>query len=668
VSAAATDARPGAVDRLAGRWGLAAAAAVALAALLLAGDAGVKSAGAVPDAVRAGAALLAVALVAGYAPTRLLLPRGMEPHFWLLVPLVGCATGGLALTLLGFVAVPWAVSLPLMLVAGLAAAVLARVRLGPVDAGGEARATALVWPALLAVVLVALALIPMFRDDLATVYGTNPDGHLSVGAAQFLQHARPETVDPSLPVDRMPLVWRSKYPIYYVLAATSSLSGLSPIEAFAAVSAVLAALTAVAFLLLARYGLRASPAAALLAMGLVGGDRLLAHLALHPYHNQLWGTLALPLMLLFGWRFIEHRAREDGVLLALFLLLGVLAYPLMAVFPALALLVSAALVQRRRGGLPRPHLPRTPRGRAFAAGAVLVAIPPGLVLLRGVFEKADGAAKVVLPGHDLAAWRGDLTAFPALGSFFGAPVRVAAGPAVTVGGAPVWVGGVVAVLVIAAAVAGLRRLPRDVAAGLGAAIGGGLVLALYFRLRTGGEYFYFKLLAFLAPLVVATAAVWLARAWSSPRRTPATLAAVAAVAWVAVSLAGLRQEVRNTGPQLTPQLLGLRDAARRLPPGSSIRLDLPPDGTQLWAGYMLASHPLDAPAPIVGTTYPHVPLGRKADYILAGPVGPKRRWPDADGPPVYRNADFRIYRMRPGVKGPDTASQTMQEGLGQVLK
>jgi hypothetical protein len=143
---------------------------------------------------------------------------------------------------------------------------------------------------------------------------------------------------------------------------------------------------------------------------------------------------------------------------------------------------------------------------------------------------------------------------------------------------------------------------------------------------------------------------------------------VAAVAWVAVTLTGLRQEVRNTGPQLTPDLLGLRGAAKRLPPGSSIRLDLPPDGTQLWAGYMLAAHPLDAPQPIVGTTYPHVPLGRKADYILAGPVGPKARWPDADGPPVYRNATFRIYRMRAGVKGPGTASQTMQEGLGQVLK
>jgi hypothetical protein len=642
---------------------LAVGALAAVLALAVAGDAGVKGFGALPEALRATAALLALVCVAGYAPARLLVPRSMERDTALLVPLVGCATAGLGLTALGFLRIPWPASLALLLAAGAGAGIAVRMRMGPARVSLRGAA----WPAYLVVLLTMLALVPVFRDDLATVYGFNPDGHLSVGAAEFLQHSRPESIDASLPVDRMPLVWRSKYPIYYVLAGASSLSGLDPIEAFAAVSALLAAFTALGFMLLARHTLRAPPGAALLAMGLVGLDRLVAHLALHPYHNQLWGTLALPLMLMFGWRLLEEPDRRTGVLFALFLVLGLLAYPLMVVFPLLAL-GAGALARARRDGFspPRPRAPATTRGRALAALAVIVAVPAALVLLRGVYEKSSSAADVLLPGRSLAAWRGDLRAFPQLGFFFGAPGK-AVGPS-GIGEAPAWLGGALALAAVGAAIASLRALPRDVAAGIGAVIAGGLALTLYFRLRTGGEYFYFKLLAFLAPLVVACAAVGLARAWAGARR-PLALGAAALVAiWTGLAVLGLRQEVRNTGPQLTPGLLALRDAANTLPAGSSVRLDLPTDGSQLWAGYMLAAHPLSSQTPLVGTTYPHVPPGRKADFILAPshPRGGLSR--DATGPPVATVPGYRLYRMKRTVPGPDVSSKRMQEGLGQNLE
>jgi len=636
-----------------------------LVALAVAADAGVKGFGATPEMARASVALIVLVAVAGYGPARALVPEGMQGSFPVLVPLVGTATAGLGLTLLGFLGVPWAASLPLLLVAGVAGAVLARMRLGPVECppAGRELAAALVVAALLAL----LAMVPAFRDGTATVYGTNPDGHLSVGAAEFLQHARPEQVDASLPVDRMPLVWRSKYPIYYVLAATASLSGLTPVEAFTAVGAVLAALTALAFYLLARHAFRAPPPAALLAMGAVGADRLLTHLSLHPYYNQLWGTLALPLMLLFGWRMITERDPRSAALFALFAVLGVLAYPLMALFPVLAI-AAAAVVAARRGdlGLRRVGLPVGAGRRVLTGLGVVVAIPAALVLFRGVAEKSDSAKDVILPGRSLAAWGGDLTAYPSLGSFFGAPAPSAAPGAV--GGLPVWIGGVVAMAVIAAALASLPRMPRPVAAGVAATLAGGLGLALYFRLRTGGEYFAFKLLAFTAPVAISAAAVWLAGVWESPRTPLALAAGGAAVVWLGVSVLGLRQEVRNTGQQLTPQLRALGRAADRLPAGSSMRLDIPPDGAQLWAGYVLASHPLSSPNPILGTTYPHVPGGRKVDFIVADTRLGLQPWPDASGPPLFDDGAYRIYRMDPHIKGPDLSSQTMQEGLGAALQ
>ena len=242
-----------------------AAGVLGLVALSIAVYAGVKGVAGVPDAVRGVLAALVLFGVTGYAPARLLIPRALLAHLPFFALGFGAAVSCLGLSVLGFFGVPLVASLAVLLGGGLVAGVLLRVRRGPAraedaamaDAGGRTLAWA--WPAYIALILVALCLIPIFRAGYGSVPGTNPDGMLSVGTAEFLQHNRPRAVDPALPVDQMPPVWRSKYPIYYGLAGASTLSGLDPVAAYTGFAAVVAALAALGFMLLARYALRAPP-------------------------------------------------------------------------------------------------------------------------------------------------------------------------------------------------------------------------------------------------------------------------------------------------------------------------------------------------------------------------------------------------------------------------
>ena len=637
----------------------AAAAALGLAALAIAANGGVKGFSAVPEVARAGGALLLLVSIAGYAPARLLVPRAMWPHLHLIVPLVGCATAGLALTALGFAQVPFGASIALVLAAGAVAAVAARRRLGPARPspaelraeGGRLYTT--LWPAYLAVVAAAILLVPIFQEGYATVPGANPDGLMAVGSAEFLQQAGPTETDPALPVDRMPRLWRSKYPIYYVLAGASTLSGLDPIETFAAVAAVIAALAATGFLLLARHGLGARPRTGVLAMALVAFAPAVGYLALHPYFNQLWGVLALPPVLLFGLRFIERPNRRDAALLALFAALGLAAYPLMVVFPVLVL-AAAALAARRSGGMrieQRPRMPSTGRGRALALVGGLVALPAALVVALGVVEKTSSAARLLLSGDSLARWRGDLTSYLEPGFFVGAT-----GP----------VGYMAAAATLAAGVAGLRHLPRPAASGIGAAFAGAIALAVYFGLREFGEYFHFNVLAFLTPLVLTAAAAWVGKAAVGGGRA-AVVVAFAVAAFIGYQLIGLRGEVVRTGRQVERSHFELREAARKLPAGASVRVDVPQGGDHLWAAYMLSERPVSTLTPLLETTYPSLPVGRRAAFIVADARQDLRPWPDSTGPPLFENERFRIYRMRADVPGPDRSSRRMVEQLGAGL-
>jgi hypothetical protein len=71
---------------------------------------------------------------------------------------------------------------------------------------------------------------------------------------------------------------------------------------------------------------------------------------------------------------------------------------------------------------------------------------------------------------------------------------------------------------------------------------------------------------------------------------------------------------------------------------------------------MLHEHPLCSQRPLTGTSYPHVPLSRAADYVL---VRYLRRPFDAVGGPVLRNGEYTLYRLRDDLPGPNRCSQRM---------
>src|SRR5438552_5621076 len=324
-------ARP--LDRDALLW-IGALALAAIAALAVARNAGVHGPSAAPDVFRAGIAAVAFFGACGYAPARLLTPAPLARDWPLLVLPLGAICGALALTLLGFVFVPFAVSLPLVVAAALVADVLVHRQVGVPAASRAAAARApLAAVAVVVVLIAALALVPTFRSGVATVTGIGSDAHVVAGSATVLQHTNPGGTDTALPVDRVPWQWQSKFPIYYALSAVSSISGLAPWQALMTTVAVLLALTALGFFLLARHTFRASPAVATAAMSVAVLDQMVFHLAAHPYYNQLWGMFTLPFSIVAAQIWTGDRGRLMTVFLALFLLVGVLAYPLMAPFP-----------------------------------------------------------------------------------------------------------------------------------------------------------------------------------------------------------------------------------------------------------------------------------------------------------------------------------------------
>jgi hypothetical protein len=101
-------------------------------------------------------------------------------------------------------------------------------------------------------------------------------------------------------------------------------------------------------------------------------------------------------------------------------------------------------------------------------------------------------------------------------------------------------------------------------------------------------------------------------------------------------------------------VLALRTWDRALPAGSSVRVDVPQSGSQLWITYMFLHHPLSALDPL-GGVFPHPPVGRKADYVIA--LSSQPRPADAIGPVLLRNAQFQLWRMNPAVPGPDVSTR-----------
>lgn len=222
----------------------------------------------------------------------------------------------------------------------------------------------------------------------------------------------------------------------------------------------------------------------------------------------------------------------------------------------------------------------------------------------------------------------------------------------TLDGGPIWP--LLAAGMAGAAIVALLRAPRAIARGLGAVLVFALLAAVVFPLRAYGYYFHFKVLAFCAPLLLCCAAAGLARL----RRGPSC--SDSGCSW----LRGWRSG-RSARPSISSRSTCWPCATSPVPspPGASIRLDVEPGGVQLWAAYMLAPHPLCSQEPLANTSYPHVPVSRKANYLLVWARPHFARVPlpqapfDAVGPPVQTNGEWALYRMNPAVPGPDTCSK-----------
>ena len=197
------------------------------------------------------------------APTRLWLPAGLRRHEALWILPVGAIGSALELALLAYAFVPFDVALGIVLVANVALGVYAwrrdpglKSRSAPPDAASWRM---LAVPLVLALLIGAIALLPMFRGGFVTVIGNGSDAHLAVGTAQFLQKNGPSDVDADQAVDRVPLVWRSKPPIYLAFGAVARIAGMEPYAVIATLAAALLALAALGFWLLARELLGAGP-------------------------------------------------------------------------------------------------------------------------------------------------------------------------------------------------------------------------------------------------------------------------------------------------------------------------------------------------------------------------------------------------------------------------
>ena len=597
-------------------------------ALGLSQYAGVVGRGGTGGALHVGLAIVVLYGIVGFGLTRLWLPPSLKRHEALWILPVGAAGSALELALLSYAQVPFDPALAIMVLGSIALAVFAwrrdpglRSRFAPPDAASW-RTIAV--PLVLACLIGAIALLPMFRGGFVTVIGNGSDAHLAVGTAQFLQKNGPKDVDPTQAVDRVPLVWRSKPPIYLSYGAVARVAGKEPYAVIATLAAALLAMAALGFWLLARELLRAGPWGAAVAMGLVGMNRIELFTGMHPYFNQTWGYMAMPFAIVLAWYVVRQRTLGGVVLFSAFLGVVAFAYPLALPVPLFAAIVFAGFERRRRGlSLLRIPRLRSKKQLLFIVPLFLLLVPA----LQGVLEKTASSTRVLAPGYSLVNWGGDLTHFFPERFFLGLD---AASDALI--GVP---------LIAVGMVLALRRAPRDIRWGLGAIVVFGVFAALFFRPREYGWYFHYKALAFVAPLVVAAAAVGLSKLrWQ-------WVSVVSLLLLVGMTRNGAAHEIGTTFDQLPKSMLELKQIGALLPNDASIRLDMPADGRMLWAGNVLSDQPLCSQRPLLNTSYPHVPISRAADYVLVDDTW--RRPFDAIGPPIRTLDRYQLFRLKPGL-------------------
>ena len=591
-----------------------------------------------PELARAGLAGVVLFGVCGLGVTRLLLPETLRRYEALWVLPIGACACALALTVLGFAYVPFDVSLPVVLAAFVALDVYAMRRRPTSTAAVRDGARRTGWPFWLALLLVAVALIPLFRAGFATVEGQGQDAHLAVGSAIFLQHAYPTGKDVSLPVDLMPLVWASKQPIYYALAANASLAGLEVHQTISTTAALLLGLAALGFFLVAVELLGAPVWAGLLVMGLVGLDRMVLHTVMHPYFNQTWGFMAMPFVFVLAWWAVRERRRGAYALLAMTGAICFFAYPLALPIPLIPL-TFALWPHRRRLNPKRLYTSR--RSLLWMVPAFFVLLIP----IEGGLQKIDSAQEVVLnPTASLETWGGDLLGWFPEPHFFGMDSYALL--AITAPG------------LLYAAWLALKDLPPPLRRGLLGVLAFGAWFTVWFRVRDGGWYFHFKTLAFVAPVAITLVVVGLAKL--RDRR----IAYVALALYVASAAGSASDEIGETFDQLPRHVLQLREVDASLPPGQSVRLDIDPQ-EQNWAAFMLHGQPLCSQRPLLNTDYPHVRTSRKADWLLTKKDAPKPR-DAAPGGPARELDAFTLWRAKPDLPGPENCSQEMVQTVKQV--
>ncbi len=564
-----------------------------------------------------------VVVVPGVALARRLTPHGLAGWWPVLVLPLGMAGATIGLTVLALLGLPPRPATALFLVVTGLLALWSLRRPGP-------RAD---WPGSAALLVGAagaglLTLVPVIWTHLLTVFGTNPDAHQVVGVVWFLQESYPLKTDLATALDKVPEAWAGRIPIFHPFGAATELGLTGPIQMFGPFLAVLTATTAAGAGLLAAIAFRLPGWAAGLVALAVGGSAATLYSVLHPYYNQVWGMFLLVTAVALAWTWLRDEDGRAGALALGLTLMGLIAYPTALPYTVLGVLAVAVAVRRR------PHVPAGLRRRLRRVWPLLLVFF-GLSALWGL-GKLAGVLSQFLSG-DGDFWQGDVNVFPDHGAAFGidsgswlVPVAVA----------------VVAVVGLALAD---RRFwkPWAVLALLLLVVDGLL------RQRSTAEYVDYKHVTFTA-LILLPLALGGALALVRDRRPWAIAAGVAVLlAWGVPALSASRGELRETGVNVTPELQDLLIWSGAIPRGSSVLIDLPASGTQLWATLFLAKdHPLATTDPVSSdTTYAVAAQGKRADYVLGllrdlatGEPIPRPRW--AVGKPVVVNAQFGLWRMR----------------------
>ena len=450
--------------------------------------------------------------------------------------------------------------------------------------------------------------------------GDGSDAHLAVGTAEFLQHHGTRRASrPSEPVDQVPLVWRSKPPIYYALAGVvRSRAGavrgdrgrrgdrardggdrlLSPSPVSCSVAGV---------------------GRGRVAMAVVGAgpDRAL-HTGMHPYFNQTWGYFALPFALVLGGLRWASERGAGSCCSRCSSSLRAFAYPL-------ALPIPCSRGGRRRGKERRAPPADTAAGAALPrgprAGSLIWLVPLALVPLVPDRRRAGEGGHRGRRGCSTRAPRSGRGAATSRGGSRerGSSRRRRRGRARS---------RIVAAHRGRASVRGLRRVPRDVQLGRSGAVAafGPVRRDLLPPAQAG---WYFESRRSRSPCRSGNRC---ARGWGwhgCADHGPVIRQRVLLLVGLTRATRAAQELLHDLRPAPARAMLGVRQFDKRLPADASVRLDIEPWGTCSGCAYLLGGQPICSQRPLSTTQLPSRAVSRQADYVLVDGTWRSRSTPGA---------------------------------------